>query len=150
MIGINDMIKNILKSESMKNKLELKHLAAYLPYNLKVTFEHDEEHTHDLVGLNYNWQGVDLISEFGDFGRAEIKLVKPMVRPLSQLEKEIEYNGGSFVPYRKLHDITDFHHTPLTVEKYPTEMPYDVVEKLFEWHFDVFGLIDKGLAVPLT
>jgi len=25
--------------------------------------------------------------------------------------------------------------------------PYFLVEKLFEWHFDVFGLIDDGLAI---
>ena len=27
--------------------------------------------------------------------------------------------------------------------------PYWMIQKLFEWHFDVFGLIDQGLALPL-
>ena len=26
---------------------------------------------------------------------------------------------------------------------------YRLYEKLFEWHFDVFGLIDRGLALPI-
>jgi hypothetical protein len=32
----------------------------------------------------------------------------------------------------------------------PLKWPYDIVQKLISWHFDVFGLIDKGLAVALT
>ena len=29
----------------------------------------------------------------------------------------------------------------------PVNMPYAVLEKLFEWHFDAFGLIPEGLAI---
>ena len=129
-------------------KLELKHLAAYLPYNLKVTFEHDEEHTHDLVGLNYNWQGVDLISQFGDFGRSEIEKAKPILRPLSDLANEIEHKGEKFMPADKLPHLylsylIDDPELIMTIE-------YEDVQKLISWHFDVFNLIEKGLAVPLT
>ena len=145
-------------------KLELKHLAAYLPYNLKVTFEHDEEHTHDLVGLNYNWQGVDLISEFGDFGRAEIKLVKPMLIPLSFLTKEIDHNGKKFIPFIELcetykKDLNFDDHDPKKIVNQSIILMKQygyghcqtwVFEKLCEWHFDVFSLIDKGLAVAIT
>lgn len=28
-------------------------------------------------------------------------------------------------------------------------MPYEYFEMLVKWHFDVFGLIDKGLAEPI-
>ena len=27
---------------------------------------------------------------------------------------------------------------------------YETIEKLFEWHFDVFGLIEKGLAIDIN
>ena len=29
-------------------------------------------------------------------------------------------------------------------------LPYGVVEKLLEWHFDIFGLLEKGLAVDIN
>lgn len=29
-------------------------------------------------------------------------------------------------------------------------LPFGVIQKLFEWHFDVFGLIDAGLAIDIN
>ena len=29
-------------------------------------------------------------------------------------------------------------------------MSYGLVSKLIEWHFDVFGLIEKGLAIDIN
>lgn len=29
-------------------------------------------------------------------------------------------------------------------------VPYEIYEKLFEWHFDVFGFIEQGLAVDIN
>ena len=29
-------------------------------------------------------------------------------------------------------------------------LPYNIVSKLFENHFDVFGLIEKGLAIDIN
>ncbi len=28
--------------------------------------------------------------------------------------------------------------------------PYEVMEKLLSWHFDVFSLIEKGLAIDIN
>ena len=36
------------------------------------------------------------------------------------------------------------------VKSFPTLQKYSVISKLFEWHFDVFGLINKGLAIDIS
>lgn len=138
-------------------ELEIKHLAPYLPYDLKVTFEADE-HEHTLVGL-VNWSDeIMVLSPFNDYGRSNIKNCKPILRPLSDLTKEIMVNGEDFVPY----EYCVFVEAMLVNEylEYLCEaksdlsedrlLPYSIVQLLFEWRFDVFGLIEKGLAVNIN
>lgn len=73
---------------------------------------------------------------------------KPILRPLSDLTKEIEHNGEKFVPSEKL----AFHLFEKSDREYYLNggingVPFWVSQKYFEWHFDVFGLIEKGLAI---
>src|SRR5690625_2172998 len=72
--------------------LELKHIAPYLPYGLNVTFEGDD-YIHEVAGLNITERGVELISPFEHWGTARIEDCMPILRPLSDLTKEIEHNG---------------------------------------------------------
>ena len=147
-------------------KMEIKHLAPYLPYDLKVVFE-DDEHEHTLVGL-VNWSNeIMVLSPFSDYGRSNIKNCKPILRPLSDLTKEIEHKGVKIIPidYFEIgddyNDIVDYgqgnvkligllkdmaEHNFIQI----SYMNYGVIIKLFEWHFDVFGLIEKGLALDIN
>ena len=133
-----------------KMKIELKHLAPYLPYGLK---GYNSFMGHDLVRnidcgnvMNYVW---------GDTNS------KPILRPLSDFTKEIEHNGEKFVPIQKISfvdgefyldevdDIIYFNDT-CGLDAYEVTRCYSLIEKLFEWHFDVFGLIEKGLALDMN
>jgi len=115
-------------------KLELKHIAPYLPYKLKAkqfgkTLEmvcqpHKDNHIA-LFAILVNTQA------------------KPILRPLSDLTKEIEHNGKKFVPLDRLTS------RGFALANY-RKLPYGDIEKLFEWHFDVFGLIDQGLATDIN
>ena len=67
-------------------KLELKHLASYLPYKLKYKFE-SEDFFHEVIGLDITNNPIKLISPFGDFGSCEINVGKPILFPLSQFVK---------------------------------------------------------------
>jgi hypothetical protein len=122
-------------------KLEIKHLAPYLPYNLKFK-EINYGGTYLLCGIiedelwfkdNYGDNFNSIISD---------ESMKPILRPLSDLTKEIEVNGERFVPNywfgRSLHlqSILD--------EK------FHIVQKLIQWHFDVFGLIEENLAIDIN
>lgn len=121
-------------------KTELKHLAPYLPYGLKSYVEYDG---HKLI-KDINVNNVMCIVD------GEV-LSKPILRPLSDLTKEIEVNMEKFYPYEKLHlcysDVTNFLNDDLWIGQW---WDYEKVTKLFEWHFDVFGLIEKGLAIDIN
>lgn len=114
-------------------KLELKHIAPYLPYGLKFIYSNTE---YTLLSSN--------LSCF------EYQFSKPILRPLSDLTKEIEHNGEKFVPIEKM-GLTKFYPYPKQdiedLQRWPILCEYCRVEFLFMWHFDVFGLIEQGLAV---
>ena len=120
-------------------KLELKHLAPYLPYGLKTYLKYDG------IPLYGELHAVNIMSfVYGDTNK------KIVLRPLSDLTKEIEHSEKRFVPSNELRlflqcDIdwwSDYNNI-----KYSQ---YDMVNKLIQWHFDVFGLIESGLAVNMN
>lgn len=148
-------------------KLELKHLAGYLPYELnalcvrtneirKVTLLH---FTYDLKTVGHNhliYEGLLLEKH------------KPILCPLSDLTKEIEVNGEKFVPIEwfeigdDVNDSEEYDHgniklikTMESISKFNISndmlhLPYGVVQKLYEWHFDIHGLIEAGLAIDIN
>jgi len=153
--------------EEMK-KLTIEHLAPYLPYGLKFSS----------IGGKFAYMGVngcykDNLSSFGNgnIGRdisfqSLIRDFKPILRPLSDLTKEIEYNG-TFTPKDELFHIWCEYcnadsmksdnqlsfdvaywipREPLKIKWWPKWM----TDKLFEWHFDIFNLIPDGLAIDIN
>ncbi|HFG0578877.1 TPA: hypothetical protein ACGFUY_002743, partial [Flavobacterium psychrophilum] len=125
-------------------KLELKHLAPYLPYKLKFKRQ-DYIYIHMLLGISFE----DIIFELG---KTPIKFIKPILRPISDLNSEIELNGRKFYPIDELAEIDEVVVLQYSFEFFETSMkylPHWIVEQLLEWHFDVFGLIEKGLAISI-
>ena len=132
-------------------KLEIKHLAPYFPYGLMLDCELEgyENEIKTLFTISNSGAVVTqperCVYLFGD--------VKPILRPLSDLTKEIEHNGERFVPIKQLskytNDQTSGGKNGLEWGIIET-FPYSDLIKLFEWHFDVFGLIDQGLAININ
>jgi len=165
--------KNTKPKENNKMQLELKHLAPYVQYGLKMTVVDKSFYGYDVMtlcdkgGLS-NISISSVIDEPQDF--------KPMLRPLYDLTKEIEHNGEKFVPGLKLVDPENTEWDKMVCEEYNAfpkipdhkkwiqvthkelgqvisinpynieHLPYSIFKVLFEWHFDVFGLIDAGIA----
>ena len=148
-------------------KLELKHIAPYLPYGLNVTFEGDDL-IHEVVGLSIASKGVELMSQFGDYGMAGIEDCRPILRPLSDLDKNITHKGKTFNPVKELikmpltkenNALMAFYSlNTIGVGKYLEDvanygdinlkyLSYPLAQKLMEWHFDIFGLHEKNLCV---
>jgi hypothetical protein len=132
--------------------IELKHLAPYLPYGLDVE---TLDYKIDYVGKKYDkligfhqWDKTGLlwscILEGGS--KPDVTRIKPILRPLSDLTKEIEHNGEKFVPMNRFFD--EFGYLPNT--SHHEHLQVQVYYNILEWHFDVFGLIDKGLAVDIN
>jgi hypothetical protein len=136
-------------------KLELKHLAPYLPYKLKCLAQGEDKKVFDIQGIT-DFTDVDLHEKGRTVNEQyDIEDVFPILRPLSDLTKEIEVNGEKFVPFTNNVSMYQFIDGAFYCNNYGKfleikEMPYIVIEKLFEWHFDVFGLIEKGLAIDIN
>lgn len=172
-------------------RIELKHLTSYLPYSLGIQHKYTKAKHRGENHLRL-WQSklepLGLTNLFYDNGQGfDFHL---LLRPLSDLTKEIEINGEKFVPIIALTKIVAgiynddqddkffikddgrilvktpwdlrvemFYKTPSidwavydtwNHEEKRTRNQYLAMEKLFEWHFDVFGLIEKGLAIDIS
>jgi len=83
---------------------------------------------------------------------------KPILRPLSDLTEEVEEDDKTYLD--KLLQLSCFDTSVMSKEekeKYIetlTEIEigasYRDIQQLLEWHFDVFGLIEKGLAIDIN
>lgn len=75
-------------------KLELKHLAPYLPYGVKVSVN------LGLISPQVRIKAIYKDKILCDLGTGIFYFdkIKPLLRPLSQLTQEIEHNGQNFVP----------------------------------------------------
>ena len=136
-------------------KLEIKHLTSYLPYELKGFC------TDDLQGVEI-MNGLQKISDscievISDKEPMDLIYFKPILFPLSSLTKEITIDGESFIPIREIKNLELFSHYELEdfvrnnfTYGYIESLSYQLLSQLFEWKIDVFGLIEAGLAEPVT
>lgn len=125
-------------------KLELKHLAPYLPYGLKMYWE-------NLVGEALTpWTLTPSKVKFA----LEMQN-KPILRPLSDFEHDDvihveEYLGlGQWCDYYDQYFIIWFDDAQ-SVQELALQCPYVIMQYFFKHHFDVFGLIPQGLAIDIN
>ena len=128
-------------------KLELKYLAPYLPYQLKIIDKFNQIYTMTCSGV----YGIRTFEK-------NILSLNPILRPLSDLHKYNQIGDNSFRDELLLKSelqndferdfITDYIDN-LHFDKI-LYAPYSIIEKLLEWHFDIFNLIENGLAVDFN
>jgi hypothetical protein len=149
-------------------KLTEQHLKGYLGTGLKVRTK--------IIGRHSATKIQELDGSLIDsFKKGIYTIFRPYLLPLSSLTKEITQNGETFVPWQRLFKNTSepiireyiAGENQLTIcvtyklqgevftefivnrnEFY--EVNYHVVESLFEWHFDVHGLIENNLAIDAS
>lgn len=115
--------------------LKLEHIAPYLPYGLKYNLK--ERSKHDIRELDAS----TLVYK-------NINRIQPILHPLSDLTKPIQHNGEEFAPFEYWNEIglrssdsyilNDAGQTPAWING----ASWNVMQKLFEWHFNVFNLPD--------
>ena len=122
-------------------KLELKHLAAYLPFELKVLTKFNKIKTLKPSDLETNYI-------FGKF--------KLILKPISFLKKDKKLLD---ILAKKLSDVKtsiySFESSKMWIlevlkDENATALPFFLTEILLKNHFDIFGLIDAGLAVDIN
>lgn len=146
-------------------KIKLKHLLPYLEYDLQITYTQ-----YGSLGTNYGETILEsLSSECATFKHCsdyyfvscddddDLLEIKPHLRPLSDLTEEIEHNGEKFVPIdwleEKYYTLSLHKECERLLEedgyKWINHMSHLLVIHLFEWHFDIFGLI-PDLAIDIN
>lgn len=144
-----------LNPQQMENKLELKHIAPYLPYDIKIFDENRRAMNMNYAIMNThggtNYEAAYNVINYN---------MKIILRPLSDLTKtlfQFEYgepttledwiNGNCDLGTDRwiLQDKAKEQRQERIMD-----LPYFVAEYLFQYHFDVFGLIEKGLAIDIN
>lgn len=135
-------------------KLELKHLAAYLPYGLQIVYLPKTIEPSNLrrevitLGLYFVRCGENPLATYHFH---EIKLV---LRPMIECEKYLNEESGIELDSSYL----SYNESCNSINIYPDGSGWthsvDVYKNIYEWlferHFDIFGLIPAGLAIDKT
>lgn len=131
-------------------KIKLEELAPYLPYGLMFYVEHANGDQMEPWEMNID---TDLRSvlEYQN---------KPILRLLSDIWTEYPNEEGRYFDQMKVYSdgsnhmdewldhLVDFYDKVNEVDF--QQCPYAFIVFLFENHFDVFGLIDRGLAIDIN
>lgn len=82
--------------------------------------------------------------------------VKPILRPLSDLTNEINYNGEKFIPIEVIKSIRSIVNPSIYfISDFKTSIKsglisFDLIQMLITWHFDICGLIESGEAIDVN
>lgn len=132
-------------------KIELKHLSPYLPYGLEVKLEflpgtglpwyYEDKDIFTLEGMMLDWYGSSITS------------IVPYLIPLSEEEltkkqclSSLE-TKGSFADFISTSIKDSQKNFRLLLDGKSDSLEQWKFERLIQFHFDVFGLIDNGLAL---
>lgn len=134
----------------MSMKLELKEVAPYLPYGLKVKYKGQIK---ELLGLKNHspWSSQTMVCVNKGEWTYEYE-IKPILRPLSDLQnKELDF----WIEFElKTNQFDAEYLIEALVNKTffakDIHFSFKIYQALFEMHFDVFGLIEKGLAININ
>jgi len=137
-------------------KLELKYLAAYFHYDLEVR---SDDKNYTLIGISKS--NVSLDHEIYLSFITNISKIKPILRPLEDLFFNMNIENESIKPFEYLEDFADTEIERMFLDIIKNQnskfildkiqyAPFSFISKFLEWHFDIFGLIDAGLAVDIN
>tara|TARA_R110000772_G_scaffold224621_1_gene335255 strand:- start:83 stop:493 length:411 start_codon:yes stop_codon:yes gene_type:complete len=133
-------------------KLQLKHLVPYLPYGLQCMAQGEGKQQFELQGISDIYY-----ADLHEIGRTvceqyDFEDTFPILRPLSDLFinqkiKDLRDLGSNDMLFWGLNGFTG----DLTnVDVYKKDLSFSILEYLYKNHFDVFGLIEKGLAINVN
>ena len=152
-------------------KLELKHLAPYQEHKVKLLVDGRK---YNIAYLSTKRIAFIDIQGYGDVEKMKWEYasgkVQPILRPLSDLTKEIEHNGKKFTMVYKLKEYQRLIHADLPEKHNELDdridllmkeidifgcfilqlRSYFIIRQLISKHFDVFGLIEQNLAIDIN
>jgi hypothetical protein len=139
-------------------EVEFEHWCAYLPYGIKA-INNKSGRIITLIGAYENEGIIYLIDDTGKHWGEMLWFFKPILRPLSDFYKFKDKKHGDIYEMTfntaKLSIDVDLdiiiNDSELEQEGYVNLMvANETLQVLFKHHFDVFGLIDAGLAIDIN
>lgn len=127
-------------------ELTIEHLAAYLPYKLKVLHLDKLKVMNCGQGSSGHWVGIGSILKW--YGHHAKPIIQIPLRPLSDLTREIEVDGDRFVVADKLQDKEVAYYASANGDI--VNWRWSDMKLLLSLHFDVFGVIPQNLAIDLN
>ncbi len=152
-------------------QLTIKEIAPYLPYGIKVQWYKSNDREAEISTLTASSYGFyidrhqakpilrslsDLTKEIEHNGERFVpmeRLLEQKYPKWAEKYKNSRYSEISVDLTPKYATSCFFYQANFDLKinlSNPKEHSYLLVEKLLEWHFDIFGLIDKGLAVDIN
>lgn len=126
-------------------KLELKHLAPYLPYGLKIQ---GQTHKEIAVLSCCTATSVNIEGRTFQYGMwADLFDIKPILRPLSDFENVAAKD--LMVKFSTSIDVIQ-EVWRLIEEKDVDEIKFKAIQMMCENHIDFNNLIEKGLAIDIN
>ena len=130
----------------METHLTIKHLAPYLPYGLRVKIKNDSDVLFTMLGLDLEDESISYGRNLWYESTSKIDCCKPILKPFSmldgnKLEQSLMLGKNSKGKWCFYFD---------RIETWEIESCNTDIFQLLENHFDVFGLIEKGLAIDIN
>ena len=143
-------------------KLELTHIAPYLPYGLMVNVNDSDLCIKDFTGEISSWEYYN--TRFDVWNEYKIKShmvgienIKPILRPLSSMTVEEVEELNSLIDDSVRVVVSSgkwVYIESASSDPWDGSLSLDSIniinEYLFKNHFDVFNLVDKNLAIDKT
>jgi len=139
---MKETLNNTESSNSTKPVLQAVFLANYLPYGLKIKIDNDS-------GVIFTMSGIDCLLNSISYSKglwyessSRIEHCKPILRPISDLEKDKKFTDMYYVSKSKTEGLM----VKRINENYTRLRELDF---LYRNHYDVYDLISKGLAISV-
>lgn len=123
--------------------LELKHLAPYLPYGLRVFVttwkcEREVKSLHQKAIMTKDYHNI-----------LDFEHIKPILKPLSDLVKDEETFDFLYGSCKAIDENIDYI-SEFSGDLLNTSLSFRASSILIAGKYDVFGLIEKGLAIDIN
>lgn len=124
-------------------KIKLSEICGYLPYGLSINNKNEE------LRAIVNPDGVETLFRGHLINYYELEEIKPILSPLKDIythKYKPKYAKGMHV----ISEIIPMYYLEMIKIGQVKEIPYDWFELLLKEHFDVYGLINRGLAIDIN
>jgi hypothetical protein len=126
------------------DKLTINELKGYLGTGLTVSIQSELYPNPQVIGIV---RDVVYLNYHGSSLSMNIDKIKPYLHPLSSLTEYREDLG--FVPMENIKESQRHLFFREDLENPINGLDYSEMQKLFDWHFDCFNLIDRNLAINI-